>query len=946
MKKNRLAVIIGNAFAAGALLSLATAGLAQQATERVEVTGSRIKRVDAETAAPVTILTREDIEKTGAQTAADVIRGLTVDNNGSIPSSFGSGFAAGGQAVSIRGLGINSTLVLINGRRVAPYGLADDGQRNFTDLSSIPLDAVDRIEVLKDGASAIYGADAVGGVINIILRNTYTGVTATASYGQTRYSDGKAGRASVTAGFGDLAKDRFNFFFNVEMAKQDPIFERDRAGRGAMFRQDMSESGYDYLEFPQYGILIPGAAIVGGPSGAVRAASGGFNYRFLTCLPGSGPNFSATALAQYPTLLNNFSSNNGGPAGCTSNSFDYYMVQPKEERTNIYGRGTFQLTQNWQAYVEASRFQTKTWTFSNLASVSSAWPDVANNTLKSNAAITIADNHPDNPFAPDGAANRLRYHFGDTGGRNGVYDNVATRLLGGAKGTAAGWDMDTAVMYSESEMDIKRTGFLRNSTLRDYLSGTNVTGLNPTLAFYRLGVNRGLNAPSTYAAISPDLVNKTKTSITVVDFKASRELMQMAGGPLGLALGVEWRHEKLDSPALPFTSSADIIGLGFAEFKGDRKVTAFFAELNAPFTKTLEGTVAVRTDKYSDFGTSTTPKVGLKWTPTKQLLFRGTYAEAFRAPGAAESGNSSSAGFTSFTDPLLCPITGSPADCSGTAIVSASGNPQIKPETSKSWTIGAVWEPVETTNLSVDLWKVERKNEISQPDIQIILNSPTSIPGAVIIRQDDGRGALGPGGEFAVAGVIAPYFNSASTKTNGFDVDFRQRFNLGVYGRLTGGVNWSHLNKFTRILLDGTVLEYANSHGPTVMSGNGGMPKDRLTLDVTWEVGAWSTTARMNHVGKFANKETANDGSCLNHFADGVTDAPDGCKIKSFTTWDLFLKWKGVKNLEVFGSIKNLFDKNPPFDPQVYSAFHYNPIYHLAGAIGRQYNVGLKYTFK
>jgi iron complex outermembrane receptor protein len=941
-KKTKVSAALAAAFSGGLLLSALPAA-AQQTLERVEVTGSRIKRVDAETASPVQVITREEIEKSGAATVADVIRGLTSDNNGSIPTAFGSGFAAGASAVSLRGLGVNSTLVLLNGRRLAPYGLADDGQRNFTDLSSIPLDAIDRIDVLKDGASAIYGADAVGGVINVILRSSFQGLILNASAGTTSYSDGNNHRASVTGGVGDLLKDGYNVFANVEFSKQKAIFERDRRDRGLQFNNDMSLAGYDYLEFPQYGILIPGAAIVGGPAGAVRDASGGFNYRFLPCPAGAGAP-SQSAIDQYPGLIDNYSSQNGGPAGCIFNLFDYYMVQPKEDRVNLFLKGTLQLSPEWQAFTEVSRFQTKVWTYSTPSSVSSAWPDTSTNTLKSNATITIADNHPDNPFAPDGAANRLRYHTADFGGRNGQYDTVATRLLAGLKGSAGGWDLEVGAMYSSSSTDRVQTGFLRNSVLRDYLSGTNVTGLNPNLTFYRLGVNAGLNSAATNAAISPALVNKLETSLHLFDVRASREVMQLPGGPLALAVGGEYRREQLASPATPYTSNADIVGLGFSEFFGDRTVGAIFGEVVAPVSKQVELTAALRSDKYSDNDTSTTPKLGIKFTPINQLVIRGTYAEAFRAPGPAENGNSQSAGFTNYSDPLLCPITGAAADCSGTAIVSATGNPQIKPEKSKSYTLGIVFEPTADTNVSFDLWNVDRKDEINQPDIQQILNNPASIPGAQIIRQDDGRGPLGPNGEFAVAGVIAPYFNAAKTRTWGWDVDLRQRVSLGDMGRITGTFVWTRLQSFKRTLPDGTTLEYAGSHGPTVLSGNGGTPKDRFTLGGTWDFGPWSTSLRVNYVGAIKNKETADDANCLNVYFDG-SDAPGGCKIKSFTTVDLFGKWSGIKNLEIYGSIKNLFDAKSPYDPQVYSAFHYNPILHLQGAIGRSYSIGAKYSF-
>ena len=220
---------------------VATPAIAQDSGQRVEVTGSRIKRTDTETASPVQVLTREDIERTGKTSIEEVLRGLTVDGVGSIPASFSNGFASGSSAVSLRGLGVNSTLVLVNGRRMTTYGLADDGTRNFVDLNSLPLEAVERIEVLKDGASAIYGADAVGGVVNVILRKSYTGGSMGASYGQTGESDGQTARAFGTFGFGNLDTDKYNVFFTLEASKQKNIWSTDR---GFIGESDLTSYGY------------------------------------------------------------------------------------------------------------------------------------------------------------------------------------------------------------------------------------------------------------------------------------------------------------------------------------------------------------------------------------------------------------------------------------------------------------------------------------------------------------------------------------------------------------------------------------------------------------------------------------------------------------------------------------------------------------------------------
>lgn len=195
--------------------------------QEVVVTGSRISRTDVETASPITVLSRDDLEKSGQQNLAEIIRNISAEGQGSLPAAFTAGFASGASAISLRGLGVNSTLVLVNGRRMAPYGLADDGVRVFTDLNSLPLEAVERIDIVKDGASAVYGSDAIAGVVNVILRKTYSGATITADAGTSYHDDGSTGRVAGSYGFSDLAADKYNIYFTVEVSTQDAIKNTD-----------------------------------------------------------------------------------------------------------------------------------------------------------------------------------------------------------------------------------------------------------------------------------------------------------------------------------------------------------------------------------------------------------------------------------------------------------------------------------------------------------------------------------------------------------------------------------------------------------------------------------------------------------------------------------------------------------------------------------------------
>src|SRR6185369_17588696 len=229
----------------GGALSIAGGGVHAQAQqdaqklERVTVTGSNIKRTEAETASPVQVIGRDDIEKSGKASVAELLQTLAVDNQGSVPTTFGNGFAAGASGISLRGLGAASTLVLLNGRRIAPYGLADDGQKVFADLNIIPMEAVERVEILKDGASSIYGSDAIAGVVNIILRKDYVGTAVRLSSGISQEGDGSDTRFSITHGVGDLDSDKYNVLFSLELGKKNEIWNRDRAGRGPVGLSDL-----------------------------------------------------------------------------------------------------------------------------------------------------------------------------------------------------------------------------------------------------------------------------------------------------------------------------------------------------------------------------------------------------------------------------------------------------------------------------------------------------------------------------------------------------------------------------------------------------------------------------------------------------------------------------------------------------------------------------------
>ena len=908
----------------GVLLSAGPAAIAQNSTqslERVTVTGSNIKRTDTETASPVQVITRQEIERSGRQSIQEVLRSVSADGQGSIPASFTAGFASGSAAVSLRGLGVNSTLVLVNGRRMTTYGLADDGSRTFVDLNSIPLELVDRVEVLKDGGSAIYGADAVGGVVNIILRKNYNGASIGGSYGQSQRSDGQTSRGFGTIGFGNLDTDKYNFFVSAEATEQKNIWSRDR---GALGRSDLRDK--DYFDTTNgaprvwLGVTTPSTT---SPYGTMRTPPDGTGPRVNVIQCAASNVDPTTGLCRFDFLA------------------DGQEIQPHVERLNLFSRGTLQIFPNLQGYLELGYFRTKTQANGTLGGNNDTGvlnpADPANPII--HGLMTLPATHPDNHTGTD---RTLAYAPAELGGRDQTTQNSVYRLVQGLQGTAWGWDFDIGAAYIKSRLEDTNTGYIRYSVMQAALN-------NGT---YRIN-SPNTTSPDVLAAVSPELRTTPTSSIKLVDVKASRELMTLPGGALAIALGAETRWEAASTPAVPYTDIGDIVGLGYSKFDSSRRVFAMFGEVTAPVTKWLELSAAGRYDHYSDFGDSTTPKFGFKVKPIDQVAVRGTYAEAFRAPGPAETGGTSF-GF-------------------GNVNILSIGQPNIKPETAKSYTLGLIVEPVTGTNVAIDLWRIKRKNEIIQADPgQIIpagaprVNGPisTKLPGSQpnTFIYYDANGDL--------TTVSGPYTNANQTTTEGVDVDLKHRMRLGEAGNLTGALTWTHTKKFQRTLASGDTFDYAGTHGPISLSSGSGTPKDRATMSLTWDRGPFSISATVNYVGPL--KLIDHQGEMAQDNGDGtVTDstvgllypnngnlncavfeqstgAPyHGCRLPSFTTFDLFGRWNPTKNIELNLSVQNLFDRSAPVDTllPLYYGINYNQAWHQSGAVGRFFTVGGKYTF-
>jgi iron complex outermembrane receptor protein len=923
--KTAMAQSVSLAFAAFALAPAMAQDAPQGAIQRVEITGSSIKRATAETASPVQVITAQDLAKSGKGTVAEYLQTLTADGAGSLPTGFGNGFAAGSTAISLRGLGATSTLVLLNGKRMAPFARADDGQKSFTDLSTVPMEAVERIEVLKDGASSTYGADAIAGVVNIILKKDFTGMIAKLTLGESKYEDGESAKGSLTWGKGNLDSDGYNILVNAEVYRNNELLNKDRSDRAWIGHGDIRPWGYPLgTQFATGNIT---SVANPSPTGAIRNPT----TNLYTSLPGCA-SFSVSK-PQDP---------NGG---CLWHQDQFRSMQPQIDGFNLYTRGTKNLADGMQLYAEAgySKRDTSFTLVPPSITPTVAFPSSAANptgviNYGSGAGTTImmGATHPQNPY---GAPVRVRYSAWDVGPSTRHVNNEFNRFVVGLKGMAAGWDYDTSYVHSESKLDLLYTNMLNMAVVRDALGNS----ASPYFPYY-IGTEAGKNPASLYAAMTRTATSHSTTKLDIIDFKASRELMQLPGGALGIAVGAEHRREKLDNPSLSGTATGEI-NASYVAAKGDEKISAVFVEVAAPVLKSLELSAALRYDKYRNFSSST-PKVGAKWTPVKTFALRGTYAEGFRAPGAAESGiESQSTGTATVRDPVRCP-GGVPAaggatqaDCSiGLAAVKV-GAPDLQPETSKGATLGMVWDPLNNTSLSVDLWKIKRSNEINP----LPYNEAAALPTAV--RSDNNLVVNGMAIPNTGTLLIskAPYRNSSYTDIKGVDFDIKQKFNLGDYGRGSVNLTWTYIDSWLRAESETTKYEYAGTHGNCDTSNCAGTPKNKASLVAGWDYGALNMTATANYRSKMKNVQFEGD-LCASQFANG-TPAPNAkCELASFTTVDLSARYNVNKNFQVFASITNLFDKIAPLDPLTYGGMSYNPM-DASGAIGRYFKVGGRYQF-
>lgn len=775
--------------------------------DRIEVTGSRIRQANLETSQPVVTMSRAEIQKQGFTSVADIVQNITATGSPAISRSdaLASGEDVGGQYVDLRNLGPQRTLVLIDGKRM---GISSSG---YSDLASIPSSIVERIEVLTDGASALYGSDAIAGVVNIITRKRFDGLEGSAYIGQYGQGDGNKEVYNFVIG---QTGERGSVTLGAEYSKEDPVMARDR----------------DFTRYPN-GRAHP-TPDLGGPGGTVRSNGWSAINQWGTLIDADGNAWTANRGTTDTSKLSNFHPTNGLTDQANPNEQMY--LSTGLERRSVFANAEFDITDNLRAKADV------------LYTDREATQQIAGYPFRSTGFDRYAGDlslKADSAFNPLGADANF-YRRGWEVPRQTKSELTTYRFSGGLEGSfeLAGktWDWDAGYLYNQNKGTKTGTGnlFLPNAEKAlgpSFIDANGVarcgTAANPIagcLAWNPL-LGPDVNAPGSlnnkdlqkFLYLPTHDTSTTKTE--VYSLNVSGSLATLPAGDLGLAAGYEHRKESAHySPDALLQSglSSDLAG---SETQGGYSLDEFYVELAVPvlsdvtFAKELSFNIAGRYSDYNTFGDTTNGKFSLKWKPIDDLLIRGTYATGFRAPTVADLYGGVGESFDNYTDPCdtlfgsavrnpqvaaRCganvpanfrqvasggkPATGPNAQ-SDSAFLSGS-NPLLKPETSKSTNIGFVYSPswFSGFDVSLDWWKIKIEDVIAAETVSSILNNcyVLGIQSACgrFVRDTD------PDNLGQVVGVTRTLINGGYQETAGYDLGISYRLADTRYGNFA--FNW------------------------------------------------------------------------------------------------------------------------------------------------------------
>ncbi|MDP7049356.1 MAG: TonB-dependent receptor [Verrucomicrobiota bacterium] len=674
----------------------------------VVITGSNIPTVELEGPSPIVRIDREEINRSGAETVGELLRRLPQNNSGSYDEKFQNSFAPGTSGVSLRGMGMSYTLVLVDGRRLGNYSMAQNITDSFSDLNGVPMALVERVEVLLDGASAIYGSDAVAGVINIITRDNFEGVEINVGYSNPTDSDMGTQRYSITGG---TTGENGNAWVSVDYMQRNSLQHDDRdysasanyKPKGVDFRSSSGNPGSIKL------------------FGGTEEAPSPFDSGFYTIPTNSMGNPTAEEIVGTLSIVDNLGSD-GLPDGTTRrvwsgagiNRFDYnpwMTLTPEFERIGAASRVNYTLTDYATAFVHTSYRNIKT---HQEMAPTPAFGDIY--------GYNIPATNPFNPFDEEVS---MRHRLIEVGPRISDINSDIFRVLPGVKFDIGDtWQAETAFLYNKVETVDFGSNYVSADALNEALASS-----DPATAYNPFGAGLGINSPSVLDGLRVNTVRRAESELRMFDVKAAGDLAELPGGTLALAVGAETAKEEVSDVGDSLSMANKIVGSGGTSNAGGRSRDAGYAEFMIPVIgednripgiHSLGVQAAWRVEHYSDFGSDDNPKVGVKYSPIERVLLRATYQTAFKAPSLQElyMGQSYSHEF------LVDPARG---DDDMQYEVVGGGNPDLKPESADSISIGAVINIPMPENMdlsmSVNWSQVELEDQVAGVGAQYMLSN-------------------------------------------------------------------------------------------------------------------------------------------------------------------------------------------------------------------------------
>ena len=872
-----------------------------QTLDTVNVTGSNLRGVDLAEAQPVQVIDAVQIERLGLQSIADALKLVTETGGGTGNFNTASSGAlqadspAGSAGASLRGLGAGSTLTLVNGRRVAAASFSNGVRsENFVDINAIPMAAVERIEVLSSGASAIYGADAVAGVINVVLRRNFDGIRAAVSLGDsTADTDEAKINVNLTWGFGD---DDVGGLLVVDGFQRNGFYSRDRAATARA--RGSRDGGAEFVSFNGLGFFLGDDYIEASCPDARR-----FDGR---------PGFPLGRFGQY----------------CDFEASDYTAFDPELRALGVYGSVHARLGDGLESFSEVQLQRNESFATSSPAS----WPG---------AGLRIAFNHPD--FPSELRARMIADGLGPNEDILGVgrfpdarridVETQNWRVLTGLRGDIGDWGWESAVSYASSESEQFASGGIYNrlrvnAALRGRLCADGSTTCSPSTGglWYNPFGGQSVQDPRVLALVLEEVPRNGESTSLGIDAKLNGTAGRIGDRDIAWAFGLEGRRDRIADLPSPlaevdrFTGQPGVYGFGSKSARADRNVSAAFAEALLPLTEVFDLRLAARYDHYSDFGGDFNPSVGLRFRPTETLVFRGGWNTGFRAPSLAQAGAGTTA--ASFTLPCtsgseffanFCGSrTGSP-----TIFSQVLANPDLQPETSEAWNLGTVWSPGERTSFSIDYWNFDQENLVDV-DYLSLLRRALVDPSLIYTfvdgsrpRPADAEGIeLGSGtvGRLSTGEVFARLSNIGLQRTSGWDFSATHELSPDLFGgSLELSLDATRVNAFERSESCSPQVAPVRGEGACVngqrlveLNGEYRYPKWRGTVSLDWRGETMDMALWAKYVGSY-----------YDDFRIDPEATPE-TRVASWTTLNASFGWNIDDVHRVSVNISNLTDRDPP----------------------------------